>query len=107
MITAGQYQDDPFVRLAQSMMKPSGTGTRLVAGTVTAPVPLTIFADGLALSGEDLCVNAALLEHTVQATVDGRAASVRLPGELAAGALVLLCTVDGQKYYVLCRVVGA
>lgn len=105
MTDSYEIQGDPYASMAR-VFRPKEAQVRLVRGVVTSAKPLAIHADGLALAGADLCVNTALLERTVQATADGKTISMLLPGELTAGAAVLLLTEDGQKYDVLCRVVN-
>ena len=101
-----QTQDDPFVSLVQGMLQTGTAVTRLCTGVVSAAAPLTVQAEGLALTGRDLCVSASLLARTLRGTVDGKAASISMPGELGAGDRVLLLTVDGQTYYILCKAVS-
>ena len=91
---------DPFAELAAlltpSVAKSPPEGLVLQAGN---GLPLRVAGCGLPLEAGDLAVNPAL---DWRWTEDDGA-----PEKLRAGDRVVLLTGDGERYYILCKVVEA
>lgn len=123
-------EDNPYSSLA-GMMKSDGNQMVLYQGVVVKKSPLTISVAGITVSGDELRVNAAMLEQSVavkEANISGSlSASVNcgvgtisqmtitggtltttalIIPNLAVGDTVLLLTTDAQQFFVLCKVVG-
>lgn len=101
----------------------------LLTGIVTALAPLTVQTEEMTLSAGDFLVNAALLpreipisaeleegslktncsvsSQEIEQDIEGSCAgTVRLSGGLTVGDRVALCSADGQRFILLCRVVA-
>jgi hypothetical protein len=115
-------EDNPYSTLAR-MMSVSGAQLLMYPGTVRSLSPLSIYVEGVELSGPELMVNAALLQHEGAVTLSGLSGSLSgmpavavtdgtlsgtaaLTPALAVGDIVLLLTTDVQMFYVLCKVVS-
>lgn len=113
-------EDNPYSKFV-SLFQPSDNRLSLFRGKVIKIVPLTIDAAGITLSGNELMVNAELLERDISISdisgsistdsseltiTDGEVEAKCMPN-ISAGDTVLLLTLDQQLFYVLCKVVSS
>ena len=102
---------DPFTAIASFMENTVGSSGKLKIrrGTVLTVEPLTIDVGGITAEGDELQVNAAMLEHLVlivPTNPNQSSFEAMVTPKLLKGDKVLLLTEDDQLFHVLCKEVG-
>lgn len=108
---------NPYSRFADMIKNPKRetssekkSGALLMRrGTVLTVSPLVIDVEGIAVSGNELMINAALMPHSESFSPTGLEPpnfEATVTPKFEAGDTVLLLTEDDQLFYVICKAVS-